>query len=221
VKFDSFVVLVAGLAVCASSASAQVCQGDLAFGKRSTHVGGAIGISDNATSFGAGMTVGRNRGWYSGGSVAMIDYSSLNGTGVAINGGLGYSMPLVAKSKWQMCPGGTLSLGFGPSVDVGGNTMKLSQQTLTMGASFGTSLPMSKKVSLLPFGSAALGYTRASAKLNGNSTTATDTYLLLGAGAGIQFTPSLVFRPAISIATGTDNPDDTIFSLGLTFALPR
>jgi hypothetical protein len=221
VKFDSFVVLVAGLAVCASSASAQVCQGDLAFGKRSTHVGGAIGISDNATSFGAGMTVGRNRGWYSGGSVAMVDYSNLDGSAVAINGGLGYQMPLVAKSKWQMCPGGTLSLGFGPSVDVGGSTMKLSSQTLTMGASFGTSLPMSKTVSLLPFGSAALGYTRLSAKMNGVSDSNTDTYLVLGAGAGIQFTPSLVFRPSISILAGTDSPDDTIFSLGLTFALPR
>jgi hypothetical protein len=221
VKFDSFVVLVAGLAVCASSASAQVCQGDLAFGKRSTHVGGAIGISDNATSFGAGMTVGRNRGWYSGGSVAMIDYSNLDGSAVAINGGLGYQMPLVAKSKWQMCPGGTLSLGFGPNVDVGGSTMKLSSQTLTMGASFGTSLPMSKTVRLLPFGSAALGYTRLSAKMNGVSDSNTDTYLVLGAGAGIQFTPSLVFRPSISILAGTDSPDDTIFSLGLTFALPR
>jgi hypothetical protein len=30
-----------------------------------------------------------------------------------------------------------------------------------------------------------------------------------------------VFRPALSIAAGADLIDDTIFSLGLTFALPR
>jgi len=130
-------------------------------------------------------------------------------------------MPLVNKSKWQLCPGGTLSLGFGPSIDVGTETMKMSSQTLTLGASVGTSVPMTKKVSLLPFGSASVAHTRLSAKLNGTSNSESETYLLLGAGAGIQFTPSLVFRPSLLLAAGADLVDDTVFSLGLTWALPR
>jgi hypothetical protein len=144
VKFHLFVV--AGLAVCASSVSAQVCQGDLSFRNSSKHVGGAIGLGDNSTSFGAGLTVGHKQGWYSGASVGMHDYDGIDGNSVAVNGGVGYSMPLVNKSKWQLCPGGTLSLGFGPSFDIGGETMRLSSQTLTLGASVGTSVPMSKTV---------------------------------------------------------------------------
>lgn len=221
-KSHLMVGLVAGLAVCASSVSAQVCQGDLSFRNSSKHVGGAIGLGDNSTSFGAGLTFGHRQGWYSGASVAMQSYDGIDGNSVAVNGGVGYSMPLVSKSKWQLCPGGTLSLGFGPSIDVGTETMKMSSQTLTLGASVGTSVPMTKKVSLLPFGSASIAHTRLTAKLNGASNSESETYLLLGGGAGIQFTPSLVFRPSVLFAVNADNVvDDTILSFGLTWALPR
>lgn len=220
-KLALVVNAVAGIALCASSVSAQVCQGDLSFRGSSKHVGGAIGLADHSTSFGAGMTVGHPQGWYSGASVGMLSYDNNGGNSVALNGGLGYAMPLAQRSKWQVCPGGTLTLGFGPSIDTGAGTMRFSSQTLTMGASVGTSVPMSKTVNLLPFASAAFGHTRVAGKLNGTSNSASDNYLLLGTGAGIQFTPSLVFRPALSIAAGADLIDDTIFSLGLTFALPR
>lgn len=220
-KSHLLVGLVAGIAVCASSVSAQVCQGDLSFRNSSKHVGGAIGLGDNSTSFGAGLTFGHRQGWYSGASVGMQSYDGIDGNSVAVNGGVGYSMPLVSKSKWQLCPGGTLSLGFGPSIDVGTETMKMSSQTLTMGASVGTSVPMTKKVSLLPFGSASVAHTRLSAKLNGVSNSESETYLLLGAGAGIQFTPSLVFRPSLLLGVNADLVDDTVLSFGLTWALPR
>jgi hypothetical protein len=217
VKSNLLVGLVAGIAVCASSVSAQVCQGDLSFRSRSKHVGGAIALGENSTSFGAGLSAGHALGWFGGASVAMVDFDGVNSNAVAVNGGLGYSMPLAKRSKWQVCPGGTLSLGFGPSFDTGAGTQRMSSQTVTMGASFGTSLAMNKTVHLLPFGSAAFGHTRAT--LNSNSVD--DNYLLLGAGAGIQFSPSLVFRPSLTLASGADLVDDTIFSLGLTWALPR
>ncbi len=73
-----------------------------------------------------------------------------------------------------MCPGGTLSLGFGPTIDVGVGSMRTSSQSASLGASFGTALPLSRKVNLLPFGSVGLGYTRVTAKLNGNSTSTSD-----------------------------------------------
>lgn len=207
--------------MCATAASAQVCQGDLSFRGSSKHVNGAFGLSDNATSFGAGMTVGHRQGWYTGASIGMMTYDNVDGNTIALNGGIGYAMPQQNKSNWQLCPGATLSLGFGPTIDVAGSSMHTASQTVTMGASLGTSLPLSKKVNLLPFGSAGLGYTRVSAKLNGVSNSANDTYLLLGAGAGFQLTPSFVVRPALSLAAGSDLIDDTVFSLGITFALPH
>jgi opacity protein-like surface antigen len=221
VKIRILVSAVAGVAMSATVAAAQVCQGDLSFRSSSTHVGGTLGLSDNTTSFGGGVTFGHRQGWYTGASLGMMTYDGLDGNTIAVGGGLGYQMPLQAKSKWQVCPGGTLSLGFGPSIDVGGNSMKTSSQAVSMGASFGTALPLSKKVNLLPFGSVGVGHTRLSAKMNGTSTSESETYLLLGAGAGFQLTPSLVLRPALTIAAGADLSDDTLFSFGVTWALPR
>jgi hypothetical protein len=221
VKLSYLVGAVAGVAICATAATAQVCQGDLSFRNGATHVGGSLGVSNNTTSFGGGLSVGHSKGWYTGGSVGMVSYNNAGGNTVVLNGGLGYSMPVQQRSKWQVCPGGTLSLGFGPNVTVGGASMHTSSQTLSLGASFGTSVPLSKTQSLLPFFSAAMGHTRLAAKLNGNSTSTSDNYLLLGAGAGFQLTPSLVLRPALTLAAGADLVDDTAFSFGVTWALPR
>lgn len=220
-KLSYLVGAVAGVAICATAATAQVCQGDLPFRNGATHVGGSLGVSNNTTSFGGGLSVGHSKGWYTGGSVGMLSYNNAGGNSVILNGGLGYSMPVQQRSKWQVCPGGTLSLGFGPNVTVGGASMHTSSQTLSLGASFGTSVPLSKTQSLLPFFSAAMGHTRFAAKLNGNSTSTSDNYVLLGAGAGFQLTPSLVLRPALTLAAGADLVDDTAFSFGVTWALPR
>lgn len=220
-KFSILVGAVAGVAICATAATAQVCQGDLPFRNRATHVGGSIGLSDNATSFAGGLSRGHAKGWYGGGSVGMLSYDNNGGNSVIVGGGLGYSMPVQARSKWQVCPGATLSLGFGPSIDVGGNSMKMSSQTVSLGASFGTSVAMSRTKNLLPFLSTSFGHTRVSAKLNGNSTSASDNYLLIGAGAGFQLTPSLVLRPSIGLAAGADLIDDTTYGFGVTWALPR
>ena len=216
-KFAFVVSAVSGLALCASPAAAQVCQGDLSFRNSSTHVGAALAFGDNSTSFGGGATFGHRQGLYAGASVGMSSYDGIDGNAVAVNGGIGYAMPLQQRSKWQVCPGATLSLGFGPTI---GDT-HFATQTLSLGASVGTAVPLNKTVNLLPFGSAALGHTRASAKVNGNSTSASDNYLLLGMGAGFQFSPSLVLRPALQLAAGADLIDDTIFGLSVTFALPR
>lgn len=218
-KIRILVSAVAGIAMTATVAAAQVCQGDLSFRSSSTHVGGNLGLSDGSTSFGGGLTFGHRQGWYSGVGIGMSSYDNLDGNRIAVGGGLGYSMPLQAKSKWQVCPGGTLSLGFGPNYTTGAGDIKTSSQSASLGASFGTAVKLTKKVNLLPFGSVGVGHTRLSAKLNGTSNSASDTYALLGAGAGFQLTPSLVLRPALTLAAGADLTDDTLFSFGVTWAV--
>ena len=215
-KFGLLVSAVAGVAICATGATAQVCQGDLSF-RSPTHLGAALAMSDHTTSFGGGATWGHRQGLYGGGSVGVTNYDGGAGNAVAVGGGVGYQMPLQARSAWQLCPGGTLALTFGPNQ----NGAKLSTQTITMGTSIGTSLALSKSVNLLPFGSAAFAHTRVALNVNGNSGSASDNYLLLGFGAGFQLTPSLVIRPSVSLAAATDNPDDTVFGLSMTFALPH
>ncbi|HKW49412.1 MAG TPA: outer membrane beta-barrel protein [Gemmatimonadaceae bacterium] len=220
-KYRLFAGAAAGVALFASTAAAQVCQGDLSFRSSPIHVAGNLGITNNTTAFGGGLDFGHPSGFYGGGSLGMMNFSGANGTGIVLGGGLGYSMPLAARSPWQVCPGGTLSLDFGPSQTVGGTTIHTSMQTFTLGASIGRSLPLNKTVSLLPFGEVALGHTTASASGGGVSASASDTYLVLGFGAGFQFSPSLVLRPSLQVLAGADLVDDTVFSLGVTWALPR
>ena len=215
-KFGLFVSAVAAVAVCATSATAQVCQGDLAF-RSPTHLGAALAMSNHTTSFGGGAAWGHRQGLFGGASVGMTNYDAGAGNAVALGGGVGYSMPLQARSNWQLCPGGTLSLGFGPN----SNGAKVSTQTLTMGLSTGTSLPLSKSVNLLPYGSAAFAHTRAAVSANGISGSASDNYLLFGFGAGFQLTPNFVIRPSLQFTAASSNPDNTIFGLGMTFALPH
>jgi hypothetical protein len=221
-KFNAIVSAVAGIAVCTTAATAQVCQGDLSFRGSQKHVGAALGVSDNVTSFGGGLSLGHSKGWFGGGSLGMSSYDGVNAHSVAVGGGVGYAMPLEKGSQWQMCPGATLSLGFGPNFDAGGTTAHTTTQTVALGVSVGTSAPLSKSVKVLPFGSAAFGHTRASVSVNGNSGSADDSYLVLGMGAGFQFSPNLVVRPALNLLAGTEpGTDDTIFSLGLTWAIGR
>lgn len=216
-KFGLIVSAVSGLALCASTAAAQVCQGDLSFRTSSQHLGAAMALSDNATSFAGGASWGHRQGLYGGASLGVTNYDGGAGNAVVVGGGVGYQMPLQARSKWQLCPGGTLGLSFGPN----SNGAKVSSQTVTAGASLGTSLPLSKSVNLLPFGSAAFAHTRVAIDVNGNSGSASDNYILFGFGAGFQLTPTLVIRPSVSLAAATESPDDTVFGLSMTFALPH
>lgn len=211
----------AGVATFASAAAAQVCQGDLSFRGRPTHVAGSLAMSDNTTSFGGGAMFGHMQGLYGGGSLGFTSFDGASGNAFVLGGGIGYSMPLANRSVWQLCPGATLSLGFGPSETVAGNSIHNSEQTFTLGASVGRSLPLNRDVTLLPFGSAAIGHTSIHTTVNGTGGSVSDGYLLLGFGAGFQFSPNLVLRPALSIAAGADIIDDTVFSFGVTFALPR
>lgn len=216
-KYRILSAVAVGVTLIASTASAQVCQGDLSFRGRPTHIVGAFGTTQNTTNFGGGVTFGHAQGLYGGGSLGLTDYDGLNGNSVMIGGGIGYSIPVGRRNEWQVCPGATLNLGFGPSVTVGAASERFSSQTFTGGASIGRALVVNKDFTLLPFGSAALGHT--STHLGNGS--ASDNYLLLGFGAGLQFSPSWVIRPAISVAAGADIIDDTVFGLSVSWALPR
>ena len=219
-KLHTIVSAVAGIAVCTTSAAAQLCQGDLSFRNGAKHVGAALDMGDNSTSLGGGLTVGHSKGWFGGGSVGMASYDGIDAHSLALGGGIGYAMPLVNKSRWQMCPGASLSLGFGPNFDVGGTKTEMSSQTMALGLSLGTAVPMSKTFNLLPFGSASLAHMRASIKSNGTSVSGSDNYMVFGMGAGLQFSPSLVIRPSLSLLADNDaNADDTIFGLSLTWAI--
>src|SRR2546423_9287007 len=103
-KFGLVVRAVAGVALCASGATAQVCQGDLSF-RSPTHLGAALAMSNHTTSFGGGATWGHRQGLYGGGSVGVTHYDAGAGNAVAGCGGGGYqkSQP---RRNWEDCPRG-------------------------------------------------------------------------------------------------------------------
>ena len=220
-KFRILVGAVASVALFASAAAAQVCQGDLSFRGRPTHVVGALGVTDNTTTFGGGMMFGHAQGFYGGGSLGLMTFDGVSGNSFGLSGGVGYSMPLQQRSRWQLCPGATLAFGFGPDQTIGGTDVDMSTRTFTLGAAVGTTTELSKTITLLPYASLALGNTNLKASSGGVSASTGDTYMLLGFGAGFQFSPNLVLKPSLTFAMDNDLTDDTLFSLNLTFALPH
>ena len=86
----------------------------------------------------------------------------------------------------------------------------------------GTGAITDRRLSGHPFGSVALGHTSLHSSVTGGASgSVSDTYLMLGFGAGFQFSPSVVLRPALTFNLDNDLVDDTVFSFGVSFALPR
>jgi len=85
-KFGHFVGAVFGLVLCASAATAQVCQGDLSFRNSRTHVAGSLAVSNNASAFGGGIAFGHTQGWYGGGSLGLQSYDNVDGNSVIVGG---------------------------------------------------------------------------------------------------------------------------------------
>src|SRR2546423_14299105 len=101
-KFGLVVRAVAGVALCASGATAQVCQGDLSF-RSPTHLGAALAMSNHTTSFGGGATWGHRQGLYGGGLVGGTNYDA--GAGKAGPGWGGVWYPISRpQSKWPGFP---------------------------------------------------------------------------------------------------------------------
>src|SRR2546423_11744984 len=111
-KFGLIVRAVAGVALCASGATAQVCQGDLSF-RSPTHLGAALAMSDHTTSFGGGATWGHRQGLYGGGSVGVPNYDAGAGKAGAVGGGGGDPMEQ-PRSQWQNLPPRHLALTLRP-----------------------------------------------------------------------------------------------------------
>ncbi len=220
-KYRSLLGPTLGVMLCASAAAAQVCQGNLPFTSSRVHLGGVLGLSDNTTSFGAGISLGRAQGLYGGASLGLVDYDGLDGSSFTLGGGIGYAMPISRGSKVEICPGATLAFGFGPN-DVGTPPFEAdySSQGFTLGASVGAPVALSPSLTLLPFGSGALGYAHLKASAGGQSISDSDTYFLLGFGAGFQFSRSVVVVPGLTFPIGADGSDDVVFNIGVTFGLP-
>src|SRR2546423_15306517 len=101
-KFGLIVRAVAGVALCASGATAQVCQGDLSF-RSPTHLGAALAMSDHTTSFGGGATWGHRQGLYGGGAVGITNYDAGAGKPGAVGGRVGHPMQ-PPRSPWRDFP---------------------------------------------------------------------------------------------------------------------
>ncbi len=210
----------AALALCATTATAQVCQGSLPFTTGRTHVGAGLGFSDNTTSLGGGVMLGRSQGLYGGASLGLVNYDGPAGNSFTLGGGVGYAMPLAKGSNWQLCPNATLGFAFGPN-NVGPTDADFSSQTVTAGASIGAPYVMSPKFTLVPFGVTSLAYAHSKMSLDGSSASNSDLYFLLGVGTGLQVSRSFVITPGLTFPIGADGADDVVFDLGVTLALPR
>ncbi len=212
-KVFSIAGVAAALLVGSSALEAQTCLGTASFATGPTRAGVEVTFDDGATAYGAELAFGRAEGGFAGVNAALHTIDDLDESAFGIGGTLGLQRAVAAYAGAQLCP--VLSAGyiFGPNFDVSGLEFESSTLLGSAGLAFGVPFQLSPAAAIVPFGQARVAYGRSSVSAGGQSESFSDTYGLLGLGAGVVLNQRITIRPTISIPVGLDDSDAT-FSIG-------
>lgn len=211
-------VSVGALFACAApdALDAQVCTGGAAFGRYALQLSAATEFNHDAKSFGGGLAVGGRRP-FGGLAVSRTTYDGIDGSTITLGGAFGYQVPLDRKDQFQLCPIASVGLAFGPNnVDLSGNgtyIVDFSETELRLGVSAGVVAAHSAihPTRFIPTGSFSVvrGTSRITDDLNGGTTSASQTFELLGLGAGLVFNQRVVLAAGASIPIGLSGASTT------------
>lgn len=198
----SFVVAFGILALSTTRLSAQACAGAAAFTAGPMRVGAGLATSDGVKSYGVNFAAGSKTGTFASANLARAEYSDIDGSATMVGIGAGYVADLNAAKTVQFCP--QLSYGHqsGPEVDFGPGTITMSSYAIGVGGSFGSTVPVSPTLDLVPFGGAAYILSRASATIDGTVDSESSSYTNVTLGAGFVFSKTLTLQPAVSFPVG-------------------
>jgi hypothetical protein len=167
-------------------------------------------------SYGVNMAMGSKTGTFASANLARAEYSDIDGSATVVGIGAGYAADLDAAKTVQFCP--QLSYGYqsGPDIDFGNGTVTMSSYAIGVGGSFGSTVPVSPTLDLVPFGGAAYILSRASATIDGTIDSESESYTNVTVGAGFVFSKTLTLQPAVSFPVGVAGAK-TSFQLAFGF----
>jgi hypothetical protein len=216
----SMVRIASALLLCAApDLHAQMCHGRPSFAVAPMNVSGDVTTGDEATTITGGWNFG-SLTYFGGFDLGLTTFDDFDGTASSLMGEIGTHIRPGGVLYLEMCPFVRLGLAMGPDdVPAGNDTdLDLRQYDVQAGVGLGGMVPVVRGLVLMPFGDFALAYQRQNADWsNGNSSSDTDTYGLLGAGVRLSFDNRFTIGPKLTIPLGLQD-SDPIWGLGFTFA---
>jgi hypothetical protein len=212
----SFVVALGIIALSTSRLSAQTCAGAAAFSAGPVRAGAGLATSDGVKSYGVNMAVGAKSGTFASANIARAEYSDIDGSGTLVGIGAGYAADLDPAKTVQFCPQVSYTHQSGPDLDFGTGTIATSAYAIGLGGSFGSTVPVSPTLDLVPFGGASYFISRASATMDDVTDSESQNYTELTLGAGFVFNKTLTLQPAVSIPLGLEGAKSS-FQLAFAF----
>lgn len=193
---------------------AQSCAGAASFASGPVRIGGSIEVGADAKQYSGQIGFGRAAGPFAAGTVGIVDLDETDDSGTLFAGELGYSLPMSAAGKFEICP----IIGLGRvTVDLseGGVSADLSSRLLSAGLSFGGVMASTPTFALVP--AVALIYTNEKLKSEGViEFEESDDYGIVTLAVGLVFNQAVTLRPNIAFPVGLDDSDPA-YGLGIGF----
>ena len=194
----SLVVSLALLAIVRSPAVAQTCMGLASFSNAPMQVTGNGDFSTGVKSFGATIGYGMQSGLWGNLGVATMSIDGATSHPLNIGAQAGYETA-VGKSRnpIHVCPNASFSIGNGPDAP----NLNQSTQDITLGVNFGTVLPGSASMKIVPTAGFAYAHNKLSAKDSSGTSlgSASASYGLAQLGVGLVMNQNISIRPSVEI----------------------
>lgn len=218
----SYTAIATALLVGASAAQAQTCLGTATFAAGGMRAGVEATFDDGASAYGASLAFGGVTGTFASIDASLFDFDEFDESAYGIGGQVGLQMPVAAMVGAQFCPLLQAAYVFGPNFEDSGFDIESNSLLASAGVGFGVPFQLAETAGLVPFGTARLAYGRTSVEIDGESDSDSDTYGLIGLGAGLVLNQRITLRPSIEFPLGLDDSDPTFsFGVAINFGAQR
>jgi hypothetical protein len=209
------VLAVACVLLLSAEASAQTCLGLPSFSEGLYQASGFASFTDGAQRLGGGVAIGSDD-IFGGGTLAFTNFSDVEGNATSFSANAGATFVLSDRERIDACPVASVIISGGPDSD----EVDVTGVGLRAGGRLGLVAAQSGNLDVVPTFGLDIAYDRVTAEFLGVDTSASDTYVIVRAGVGLNWNKRLGFLPLLSVPLGLDG-SDAEFSFIVTYAFGK
>ena len=204
---------------------AQACLGAPSYRIAPMQLGFGASFTDGSKGAGVQVGLGNRQGLFTNLGVTFTSYDGLDGSGTSVAGSLGYDVAVTPvpttgpapSTAVSFCPIATIGYTKLPSFSDGFSDYDAHELDAGGGVALGVSVTAAPTVSVIPFGSFAYYYARATVSATGyGSASGSDSYGIAGVGIGLLLNQRITLRPSVSFPVGLEG-SNPIFNFGVGF----
>jgi hypothetical protein len=204
---------------------AQTCLGAPSYHVAPLQLGVGASFTDGSKGAGVQFGLGARQGLFMNAGLDLVSYDALDGNGVGVSGSLGYDVAVTPtpatgpapSASVSFCPLATISYNKLPSFSDGFSNYDAHELDAGGGVALGVSVAVAPTISIIPFGTFAYYYGRATVSASGfGSQSASDSFGSAGLGLGLLLNQRITVRPSVAFPLGIDGATPT-FNFGVGF----